>query len=103
MSSAGLCAAFGVCRWWGGGRGRTLRITRARLEAGEPAEQLGVLIPFGQVGGDDVGVDGFECFAFGLGGGALWRRQISQLSECLPSVVLNVGNDVGGCRGVVVC
>ena len=38
-------------------------------EAGEPVEQFGVLVPFGQVGGDDVGVDGFEGFAFGLGGG----------------------------------
>jgi RNA-directed DNA polymerase len=40
------------------------------LEAGEPAEQFGVLVPFGQVGGDEVGVDGFEGLAFGLSGGA---------------------------------
>src|SRR5258708_40043464 len=69
MSSAGLCAAFGVSAAGGGGDGRALRITRARSEAGEPAEQFGVLVPFGQVGGDDVVVDGFEGFAFGLGGG----------------------------------
>src|SRR5205807_8456905 len=69
MSSAGLCAALGVSAGGGGGDDRTLCITRARSEAGEPAEQLGVLVPFGQVGGNDVGVDGFEGFAFGLGGG----------------------------------
>jgi hypothetical protein len=69
MSSAGLCAALGVCAGGGGGDDRTLRITRARSEAGEPAEQLGVLVPFGQVGGNDVVVNGFEGLAFGLGGG----------------------------------
>jgi hypothetical protein len=45
-----------------------LRITRGWLaEVGEPAEQLGVLVPFGQLGADDLVVDGFEGFAFRLG------------------------------------
>ena len=38
-------------------------------QVGEPAEQSGVVVPFGQVVGDDV-VGGFESFAFSLGGGA---------------------------------
>src|SRR5712671_3618967 len=39
-------------------------------QVGEPVEQPGVLVPFGQVVGDDFGVGGFEGFAFGFGGGA---------------------------------
>src|SRR5260370_1029391 len=39
-------------------------------ERGEPVEQSGVLVPFGQVAGDDVGVGRFEGSAFGFGGGA---------------------------------
>ena len=47
-----------------------LRITGVSLEVGEPGEQLGVLVPFGQVDADDLVVDGFEGFAFGFGRGA---------------------------------
>jgi len=39
-------------------------------KVGEPVEQSDVLVPFGQFVGGDVGVGGFEGFAFRLGGGA---------------------------------
>src|SRR5258708_2865505 len=73
MNSAGLCAARACRAWWGPDR----RASAAHnfswcggSQVGEPVEQSGVLVPFGQVVGDDVGVGGFEGFAFGLGGGA---------------------------------
>src|ERR1017187_5231513 len=39
-------------------------------EAGEPVEETGVLVPFGQVAGDGALVGGFEGFAFRLGRGS---------------------------------
>src|SRR5262249_40309814 len=59
----------------GGGRigGRALRITPLGGEgsqSGEPAEQSGGLVPFGQGVRGDLGVGGLVVFAFGLGGGA---------------------------------
>src|SRR5450755_1536915 len=70
MSSAGLCVAPGGWRWQGRWRRPDAAHNPGGLEAGEPVKQFGVLVPFGQVGGDEVGVDGFEGLAFGLGGGA---------------------------------
>src|SRR5260370_33633205 len=73
MSSAGLCA---VLAFWPGDSdagGRALCISRVRgtgSQAGEPVEQSRVLVPFGQVVGDDLGVGGLEGLALGLGGGA---------------------------------
>ena len=78
MRSAGLLAL--VTATLGSG---TAHISSwcAGSQAGEPVEQSGVLVPFGQVVGDDLGVGGLEGLALGLGGGALWRSQISELSE----------------------
>ena len=42
----------------------------AGSKVGEPVDQSEVLVPFGQVVGDDVDVGGFEGFAFGFGRGA---------------------------------
>jgi len=42
----------------------------AGSKVGEPVDQSEVLVPFGQVVGDDVDVGGFEGCAFGFGGGA---------------------------------
>src|SRR5258707_4369344 len=74
MSSAGLCAALACRAWWGPDRrasaAHNLFGGGSGSQSGEPAEQSGVLVPFGQVVGDDVGVGGFEGFAFGLSGGA---------------------------------
>src|SRR5690348_9614428 len=91
MNSAGLCAA--LARWPGGGRigGRALRITLFEADgsqSGEPAEQSGVVVPFGQVVGDDV-VGGFESFAFSLGGGASVDVGGGQLD--MPEDVADVG------------
>jgi Luciferase-like monooxygenase len=47
----------------GGSRigGRALRIIPGGWsEAGEPVQEAGVLVPFGQVAGDDAGIGGFE-------------------------------------------
>jgi hypothetical protein len=73
---AALCAVPGYVQRWpagpGSGRigGRTLRIiSRWLSEAGEPVEEAGVLVPFGQVAGDDALAGDFEGFAFGLGRG----------------------------------
>src|ERR1700761_3923171 len=69
MRSAGLCAAPPV----GAGRSqvgeRALRIISERSEVGQPVDEAGVLVPFGQVAGDDVLVGGFEGLPLGLGGG----------------------------------
>src|SRR5450755_391666 len=74
MSSAGLCAALACRAWWGPDRrasaAHNLFGGGSGSQSGEPAEQSGVLVPFGQVVGDDFGVGGFEGFAFGLGGGS---------------------------------
>src|SRR5438552_19017319 len=54
-----------------GSGAEALRITRRRgaSERGEPVEQSGILVPFGQVVGDDVDVGGFEGSTLGFGGG----------------------------------
>src|SRR5260221_4375795 len=57
-------------------------------QVGEPAEQSGVVVPFGQVVGDDV-VGGFESFAFSLGGGASVDIGGGQLD--MPEDVADVG------------
>src|SRR5712692_8111372 len=73
MSSAGLCAALACRAWWGPDRRSSTAHNFSWCggsQVGEPVEQSGVLVPFGQVVGDDFGVGGFEGFAFGLGGGS---------------------------------
>jgi len=70
MSSAGLCAVsawISCCEWV---RWPNAAHNETWLEIGEPVEQLGVLVPFGQLGADDLVVDGFEGFSFRFGRGA---------------------------------
>ena len=57
MSSAGLCAASarGPCEERAGGL--SAAHNEVGLEIGEPVEQLEVLVPFGQLGADDLVVD----------------------------------------------
>src|SRR5882724_921804 len=71
MRSARLCAALAWRPWlravW---RASAAHNAGDGSEVGEPVEQAGVLVPLGQVTGDDALVGGFEGLALGLGRGS---------------------------------
>ena len=56
-------------------------------------EEAGVLVPFGQVAGDDAGVGSFEDLAFRLGRGA--RVHLGGGQVDMPEDVADVGHEAG--------